>query len=73
MNSSAVLNATATVISGNIFTLTDYFVFIFLLAVSLLIGIYFGFFDGREQTTDEYLQGSHQMQVLPIAISLVAR
>lgn len=55
------------------FSLVDYSVFAALLIVSVAIGLYFGFFSKEEQTTEEYLQGGHKMQPLPIAISLVAR
>lgn len=51
----------------------DYAVFGLLLLLSASIGIYFGFFDGTEQTTDEYLLGGRRMRPIPVAISLVAR
>lgn len=59
--------------NGLHFSAFDYSVFGALLAVSLSIGLYFGFFSKQEQTTEEYLQGGHKMKPLPIAISLVAR
>lgn len=55
------------------FASTDYFVFFILLLLSMAIGIYFGYFDGKEGTTEEYLLGGRNMQVIPIAISLIAR
>lgn len=70
----AALNATAELAaSAAIFTGFDYFVFVLLLTVSTGIGIYFGYFDGKEQTTEEYLLGGRRMKTIPIAISLVAR
>lgn len=51
----------------------DYAVFIVLLSISLLIGIYFGFFGHGADNTEEYLLGGKRMKTIPIAISLVAR
>lgn len=59
-------------VAGN-FTAIDYAVFGALLLLSVSIGIYFGFFDGTEQTTEEYLLGGRKMKTIPVAISLVAR
>lgn len=72
MNSSVFVE-TVLAARGSLFTIIDYSVFAALLLVSLGIGLYFGFFSKGEQTTEEYLQGGHKMQALPIAISLVAR
>lgn len=72
MNSSDIVEAVSAA-SGSLFTIIDYSVFAALLLVSVGIGLYFGFFSKEEQTTEEYLQGGHKMQALPIAISLVAR
>lgn len=72
MNTSEVIRAVAAV-SVSQFGTIDYLVFGLLLTVSLGIGLYFGCFSNQEQTTEEYLQGGHKMQPLPIAISLVAR
>ncbi|XP_037039646.1 sodium-coupled monocarboxylate transporter 1-like isoform X2 [Bradysia coprophila] len=58
--------------NGHYFGAVDYGVFGFMLFVSASIGIYFGFFDKREQTTEEYLLGGRQMKTIPIAISLIA-
>ncbi len=51
----------------------DYGVFGFMLFVSAAVGVYFGYFDKREQTTEEYLLGGRKMKTIPIAISLIAR
>lgn len=61
------------VTSGHYFSVIDYGVFGFMLLVSASIGVYFGYFDKREQTTEEYLLGGRKMKTIPIAISLVAR
>lgn len=51
----------------------DYVVFGTMLAISGLIGVYFGFCRTQKQnTTSEYLLGSKKMGVFPVAISLTA-
>jgi solute carrier family 5 (sodium-coupled monocarboxylate transporter), member 8/12 len=55
------------------FSAINYVVFGATLALSALIGIYFGFFAKKKQnTTVEYLLGGKQMSFFPIAASLVA-
>lgn len=57
----------------NFFTSFDYMLFGIMLALSALIGIYFGFFAKRKQnTTTEYLLGGKKMKFFPIAASLIA-
>ena len=51
----------------------DYTVFGIMLSISLAIGIYFGYFDGKQKTEGEYLHGGKNMKVIPIAVSLIAR
>ncbi|XP_055690120.1 sodium-coupled monocarboxylate transporter 1 isoform X2 [Lutzomyia longipalpis] len=53
------------------FSLPDYLVFIIMLFMCILIGIYFGFIKNVD-TESEYLVGGRNMQVLPIALSLIA-
>lgn len=76
MNSSAsaIVKDTLEIaaVAGN-FHAIDYLVFGALLMLSVSIGVYFGFFDGTEQTTEEYLLGGRKMKTIPVAISLVAR
>ncbi|XP_066991696.2 sodium-coupled monocarboxylate transporter 2 [Anabrus simplex] len=50
----------------------DYLMFALMLAVSALIGVYFGCFGSRQKTTSEYLMGGKKMKILPVAVSLVA-
>ncbi|KPM08948.1 sodium-dependent multivitamin transporter-like protein [Sarcoptes scabiei] len=50
----------------------DYFVFIAMLLISLLIGIYHRFSGGRQRTTAEYLLADSSMSVWPVAFSLMA-
>lgn len=57
----------------NLFSIFDYGVFISMLLLSALIGVYFGFISKKKQNnTAEYLLGSKQMGFLPIAASLIA-
>lgn len=54
------------------FSIADYSVFILLLVVSSLIGIYYGFLAKRKQdSTAEYLFGGKQLTLFPISISLI--
>ena len=56
------------------FSWADYFVFVGMLAMCALIGVYFGYLaPGRRDDEAEYLMGGRKMQTLPIAMSLVAR
>ena len=54
------------------FNWLDYLVFCTLLGVSLVIGVYFGFFS-KQDTTNEYLFGGKQMGYIPVAVSLLSR
>ncbi len=55
------------------FTKIDYLIFVIMMALSILIGVYYGFFAKRKQnSTVEYLLGSKKMGVIPVAISLTA-
>lgn len=56
------------------FSIIDYTLFIAMLLLSALIGIYFGFISKRKQNnTDEYLLGGKSMNPFPISASLIAR
>ncbi|XP_077260303.1 sodium-coupled monocarboxylate transporter 1-like isoform X1 [Temnothorax americanus] len=54
-----------------VFGWLDYALFSLLLLVSLLIGVYFGFFSKQDSTT-EYLLGGKRMGCFPVAMSIVA-
>jgi Na+/proline symporter len=60
---------TATLVFGWL----DIFFFILMLALSTLIGVYFGFWGKKEDSPQEYLLGGKTMNTLPVAVSLVAR
>lgn len=49
----------------------DYALFILLLLVSILIGVYFGFFSKQDSTT-EYFLGGKRMGCFPVAMSIIA-
>lgn len=56
------------------FDVLDYVVFVLMLALSALIGVYFAFFAKQKQnTTMEYLMGGKSMGIFPISMSLIAR
>jgi hypothetical protein len=54
------------------FGLADYLVFVSMLLVCALIGVYFGFCTGKVSEA-EYLMGGRNMQTFPVALSLIAR
>lgn len=56
----------------NEFTWPDYAVFLIMLIICLLIGVYFGFIKVSKNVKD-YLIGSENMTVWPVTISLVVR
>ncbi|KAF5277767.1 hypothetical protein FQR65_LT03747 [Abscondita terminalis] len=49
----------------------DYTVFILMLMICVVIGVYFGFVDSSE-TAQDYLMGGRTMKTFPIAMSLIA-
>lgn len=55
------------------FSWSDYTIFVMMLLVCIVIGIYFGFIEKKENTEDEYLVGGRNMPIIPVALSLVAR
>lgn len=58
----------------NYFDFIDYAVFVAMLLVSALIGVYFAFFAKiKQNTTSEYLMGGKTMGIFPISMSLIAR
>lgn len=54
------------------FAWPDYLVFVTMLILCILIGIYFGFTQKSSSET-EYLMGGRNMMIFPIALSLIAR
>ncbi|XP_050086876.1 sodium-coupled monocarboxylate transporter 1 [Anopheles aquasalis] len=54
------------------FAWPDYLVFVSMLLLCILIGVYFGFVQRKPNTEAEYLMGGRTMLVFPIALSLIA-
>ncbi|PNF32535.1 Sodium-coupled monocarboxylate transporter 2 [Cryptotermes secundus] len=50
----------------------DFTLFVLMLVLSTMIGIYFGFWGKKEDTPKEYLHGGKTMSTIPVAVSLVA-
>lgn len=64
-------------ISMQKFGMPDYLVFVMMLVMCALIGVYFGFFEKKPakkcDEESDYLVGGRQMKVIPITMSLIAR
>jgi solute carrier family 5 (sodium-coupled monocarboxylate transporter), member 8/12 len=57
----------------NLFSPIDYGIFLLMILLSALVGLYFGFISKKKQDNRaEYLLGSKQMNFFPIAASLIA-
>lgn len=55
------------------FSSLDYVLFVAMLLLSTLIGIYYGFWAKTKQNTvKEYLLGGKTMHIVPISMSLIA-
>ena len=71
------LNATAST-SPNMFTMdlkfnsVDYIMFVMMMLLSALIGVYYGCYK-KQDSVSEYLHGGKKMGVFPIAMSLISR
>jgi len=53
------------------FGVVDYIIFVGVVVMSILIGIYYAFVK-KQQTNEDLLVGGRNMQVVPIALSLLA-
>ncbi|XP_037034061.1 sodium-coupled monocarboxylate transporter 2-like [Bradysia coprophila] len=78
---SAVVNGENATVSNSLnsqrlamqFSTIDYVLFVGMLLLSSLIGIYYGFLAKTKQNTvNEYLLGGKTMHIVPIAMSLIA-
>nr|XP_020478522.1 sodium-dependent multivitamin transporter-like [Monopterus albus] len=54
------------------FAVLDYVIFAFLLAASMVIGLYYALSGGRQRTTQEFLMADRSMHYLPVSLSLIA-
>jgi Na+/proline symporter len=59
--------------TGLLFGWMDSCLFILMLVLSTLIGVYFGFWGKKEDSPHEYLLAGKSMSTVPVAVSLVAR
>lgn len=55
------------------FNVVEYAVFGTMLGLSALIGIYYGWYKGNQNTVTEYMLGGKTMSIFPISMSLIAR
>lgn len=55
-----------------LFHWADYLVLALTLAISLVVGLYYGCFGSKQNTDLEYLLANRQMKTIPVAISLIA-
>lgn len=53
--------------------MVEYAAFAVMLGLSVVIGLYYGCVEGKQNTVSEYLLGGKHMSVLPITMSLIAR
>jgi len=51
----------------------DYCVVVVTLVASIGIGVYYGFFDKKNKTNEEYLMAGRTMSLFPVAMSLLGR
>lgn len=72
MSDDPVLTSPETSLLVNRFTIWDYLVFSGMLCVSAGIGIYYAFFGRKNATPDEFLMGSRNLRVAPVALSILA-
>lgn len=51
----------------------EYIVFSLVLAISAIIGIYYGCFGKKQKTTTDFLMAGKNMNPVPMSMSLLAR
>lgn len=54
------------------FNWVEYAVFTSMLGLSALIGVYYGWYKGNQNTVSEYLLGGQTMSIFPVTMSMVA-
>lgn len=57
----------------NTFSWADYLVLGAMLVISCGIGVFYGFFGGKHESSDDFLLGGSSMGTFPMAMSLAAR
>ena len=73
MNKSVGISQNPTLPKYIHFDFVEYAVFVIMLAVSVLIGIYYDWYKGNQNTVSEYMLGGKSMSVFPVAMSLIIR
>jgi len=53
------------------FAWPEYIVFSLILASSLGIGIFYGFFGSKNKTNEEFLMAGRNMKIFPVTLSLI--
>ncbi|XP_029636950.1 sodium-dependent multivitamin transporter-like isoform X2 [Octopus sinensis] len=53
------------------FSISDYLVFIFIVFVSIAIGLFFGCRQKNDKTANDFMTGNRQLSALPLALSLM--
>ena len=48
----------------------DWLLFVLLIVLSLGVGVYTGFFTGKDKTTEDVLMGGRKMSVFPVTMSI---
>lgn len=71
MNDSDSFNGTVAAVVE--FSHVDYAIVSVLLSISLAIGVFIAFFHNGGKTTDDFMFGSFNTSILPVALSLLAR
>jgi len=58
---------------ASLFKWPEYCVFVAVLVISMGIGVFYGFFDKKNRTHEEFLMASRSMSVFPVTLSLICR
>lgn len=54
----------------NLLTVPDYLIFVAMLVISVLIGIYHAVFGGRQRTSEQYFLANRSMHYIPVSVSV---
>jgi len=58
---------------SELFKWPEYLVFASVLVASMGIGVFYGFFNKKNATNEEFLMAGRQMSVFPVTLSLICR
>lgn len=59
--------------TGELSWMAEYAAFAVMLGLSMMIGLYYGCVEAKQNTVNDYLLGGKHMSVFPITMSLIAR